>query len=62
MWIFHQCGLCFRFHQTVCANLKEESDRHQRCSERSNLKLARKFEESSLAAKALETKIQVLIK
>ena len=50
----------FLWHQTLCANLKEESDRHQRCSERRNLKLAREFEASSLEAETLETNIQVL--
>ncbi|TWW73833.1 coiled-coil domain-containing protein 178 [Takifugu flavidus] len=42
----------------LCENLKEECDRQQRCSEITNLELRREFEDSSLATKALEAKIQ----
>lgn len=53
--------LCvFFLHQRICRNLKDESDKYQRCSEITNQNLCRELKDSSLVTKTLETKIQVL--
>lgn len=54
--------LYFLLHQGECTNLNKELYRQQRSSELTNQKLQKEFEDASSATKALETKIEVLMK